>query len=261
MDLLIACLQFLKLVLPKAIAIFGVCCGLIEFIVRDQEIDRIRNFFIWIWMRLEVISKLSIMNVVHSKLGRVILDVGAILTTLVINAINLSVLYSYTGSSSEFIWFLISPENELYVYFWGPMLISLGIFYFARGYINDWLSYCLSGTFFDALSRLTIIPLIVWVAFLVLKANNLDRAPLVAITAVAIGGVSLSYLNGIWLLVFALSLVYVPLELLLFLVNRLSLRIAEAKRGPVLAIAAILAIGGALLDVTSATSPPSDRLK
>ena len=59
------------------VAIFGICCGVIEFVVNGKEIESIRNTFIWLCLRLENLSKLSWITLGTNR-ARIIFKVSAV---------------------------------------------------------------------------------------------------------------------------------------------------------------------------------------
>jgi hypothetical protein len=157
-ELIVAVLHTLKFLLPKAFLIFGVCCGIIEFLIRDKEIDAIRNTFIWLWIQTDAISKLSLMTAVASKRGQVAFKICAILTFLAYQGF-LLVTRQLSGGF-DFKDFTGSDYAYVLALSLIPLLLSTGVFYLIRRDVEDYVYYCISGTFIDALFRFSIIPVL-----------------------------------------------------------------------------------------------------
>jgi hypothetical protein len=250
-ELIVAVLHTLKFLLPKAFLIFGVCCGIIEFLIRDKEIDAIRNTFIWLWIQTDAISKLSLMTAVASKRGQVAFKICAILTFLAYQGF-LLVTRQLSGGF-DFKDFTGSDYAYVLALSLIPLLLSTGVFYLIRRDVEDYVYYCISGTFIDALFRFSIIPVLSSLVALIYVANRSELTTSVTAWGVLLvtllAFVTLTYLTSLWFFVVLLALVYFPTRLILLMLNRLCLRIAESTRGPVLAISSIFAIGGAILEM------------
>jgi hypothetical protein len=210
-------------------------------------------------MKIDAILKLSLITAVASRRGQIAFKICAILTYLAYlgfatakdlrsqEALQFLDFSGFTGSDYAYMLALLLMDVAI------PLLISTGILYLIRRDVENYVTYCISGTFTDALFRFSIIPVVSWLVVVIFAADRSDMTASGAVWVIILAAVPLTYLTSLWSFVVLLALLYLPTRLILLILNRLCLRIAESTRGPVLAISSIFAIGGAVLDLTTAT--------
>jgi hypothetical protein len=138
------------------------------------------------------------------------------------------------------------------------VIIPVGFFYLIRRRLYAYVGYCLApSSALRCLLRLSIVPLIAAVLtiifaaiFITLGEDHLVSKTLSKALAVVeyIVCLPLGYCWGLALVFLLFYIIYLLLTPILFVAERLCLRIAETSRGPVLTIAAIVAFMGVALN-------------
>jgi hypothetical protein len=242
-ELLQPIVDFVRLAAPKFIALFGIISGIIEFFVRDKEKERVRDFFIRAWLALDRLAKTSLQVLLKTSHGRLAL-IG--LAVVVMTSANV-------GSLA-----LFEPEDLRDPQLWLVVLVTIGIgalvFFLLRhriyAFVNDSLN---ADSALKAVIRLGAIPAIAavlfWITASIAESSTSSLALIPYAVLLAVFGISVNYLFATWLVYVVLLLVTLLARPLFLMTEWLSLRIAEAQKGPVIAIAVACTALGIALDL------------
>ena len=238
MEWLALTVEFLRSFGPKFIFLVGAISAVIEFLIRDTGKEKVRNFFIGAWMKLNHVATVSFKDLLISPTGRKILLVCSTLMLVIPNVGLMLANEDVAGDPASWVFF--------------GFIVAIGgvVFYFLRNRINRYIDASLNSEHaLWTLLRLSAGPAI---GIAAMAAAGLAPPPLNTLASILFIPFSftVSYISAIWLVYLLFLLLYGIARLLFLAFEQLCLRIAEAERGPVLAVAVACAIVGFVLDFT-----------
>jgi hypothetical protein len=229
---------------PKFLILFGASCVAIEFFIRDQEMSHIRDFFIRVWYKINRVKNTfdgTLQSSIFAKPALVVIGSFSLI------AQNVADLEMLTPSQIDLL-FSSSAIPLFLVY-----LLSTGVMIVLWNDIDCYTKYALSGSSpYRAAFLLLQIPLALGLFRLMLTAN-----PRVSQSVFTLGfdffffglfGIPLFYIAGLSQAYLFATALYFPAAALVFLAERVTLRIAELPRGPVFAISTTVAVPGLIIE-------------